>query len=276
MKLRPSWKATSRSVTQEFPNWNPKFHYRGTLHWSLSWARTIQSIPFHPISKVLFNVTLPPTSRSSKLFFSFWLFHQNPVITCNAYCTKRQTLQISVQEEKATWSADYRRWIRWQNKLIWRHNWSVTSLLTFPMKTVPQLAGAQTRPFTRHETDRISSGRRQARTLTTGHRFLEGNSKREWCTHRLYSVWSGAGIAQSWQWRATGWVAVVRFPAGAKVLSLLHSVQTGCGAHPASYPMGAGGKAAGVWNWPLIFIYCWVEEWWSQPPLPYTSSWRGA
>jgi hypothetical protein len=37
---------------------------------------------------------------------------------------------------------------------------------------------------------------------------------------------------------------------------LLHYAQTGSGAHPASYPMGAGSyftgsKAAGTWSWPL-------------------------
>jgi hypothetical protein len=42
--------------------------------------------------------------------------------------------------------------------------------------------------------------------------------------------------------------------------SLLHVVQTGSGAHPASYPMGTGGslsevKAAGAWSWPLISSY---------------------
>jgi hypothetical protein len=36
---------------------------------------------------------------------------------------------------------------------------------------------------------------------------------------------------------------------------------TGSGAHPASYPLGSrgaflGGKAAGVWIWPLTSIYC--------------------
>jgi hypothetical protein len=39
-------------------------------------------------------------------------------------------------------------------------------------------------------------------------------------------------------------------------LSLLHIVQTGAGAHPASYPAGTwgsslGGKAAGRWSWPF-------------------------
>jgi len=33
----------------------------------------------------------------------------------------------------------------------------------------------------------------------------------------------------------------VRFPAGAGNFSLRHHVQTGSGAHPASYPMGTGG-----------------------------------
>jgi hypothetical protein len=34
-------------------------------------------------------------------------------------------------------------------------------------------------------------------------------------------------------------------PGSARV-SLLHSVQTASGAHPAFYPMGTGGKAAGA------------------------------
>jgi hypothetical protein len=41
--------------------------------------------------------------------------------------------------------------------------------------------------------------------------------------------------------------------------SILHSVQTGSGVHPTSYPMGTGGffpggKAVGAWNWPLTSI----------------------
>jgi hypothetical protein len=48
----------------------------------------------------------------------------------------------------------------------------------------------------------------------------------------------------------------VRFPAGAGNFSLHHRVQTDTGAYPASYPMGTrgsfpGGKAAGLWSWPL-------------------------
>jgi hypothetical protein len=51
----------------------------------------------------------------------------------------------------------------------------------------------------------------------------------------------------------------VRFPAWAGNFSLHHRVQTGSGAHPASYPMGTRGsfpvgKAAGPWSWPLTSI----------------------
>jgi hypothetical protein len=39
-----------------------------------------------------------------------------------------------------------------------------------------------------------------------------------------------------------------QFSAGAKKSSRLRSVQTGSGAHPASYSMGPGGKAGGGMN----------------------------
>jgi hypothetical protein len=47
------------------------------------------------------------------------------------------------------------------------------------------------------------------------------------------------------------WGSRVRFPVGAGNFSLRHRVQNGCGAHPASCPMGTkypfpGGKAAGA------------------------------
>jgi hypothetical protein len=57
---------------------------------------------------------------------------------------------------------------------------------------------------------------------------------------------------------------VTQMPRIAQSLKLLHgqhysplnSVQTGSGAHPASYPLGTrvsftGSKAAGAWSWPL-------------------------
>jgi hypothetical protein len=54
------------------------------------------------------------------------------------------------------------------------------------------------------------------------------------CMSQRFDVGSGVtsvGIG-------TGWMAGVRFPAGARDFSILHSVHTGSGAHPASYPMG--------------------------------------
>jgi hypothetical protein len=39
---------------------------------------------------------------------------------------------------------------------------------------------------------------------------------------------------------ATGWTALVGLPAGVMELSVVHSDQTGSGAHPASYPVGTG------------------------------------
>jgi hypothetical protein len=39
---------------------------------------------------------------------------------------------------------------------------------------------------------------------------------------------------------ATGWTAEVRFPAATRDFPLLHNVQTGAGAYPASYKQGTG------------------------------------
>jgi hypothetical protein len=51
----------------------------------------------------------------------------------------------------------------------------------------------------------------------------------------------------------------VPFPTGVGNFSLHHRVQNGSGAHPASYPMVTrvsfpGGKAAGLWSWPVTSI----------------------
>jgi hypothetical protein len=47
-------------------------------------------------------------------------------------------------------------------------------------------------------------------------------------------VTTGAEMAQLvWSW-ATGWTARIGFPTGERYFSLLHSVQTGPGAHPVS------------------------------------------
>jgi hypothetical protein len=43
--------------------------------------------------------------------------------------------------------------------------------------------------------------------------------------------------------RLENWVL---FPAGTRDFSELHSIQTGTGAHPASYPIGTGGSFPGI------------------------------
>jgi hypothetical protein len=54
-------------------------------------------------------------------------------------------------------------------------------------------------------------------------------------------------------------ISRVRIPTGVKNFSFWHRVQTGPGAHSASYPMGNGGsfpgsKATRAWSWPLTSI----------------------
>jgi hypothetical protein len=61
------------------------------------------------------------------------------------------------------------------------------------------------------------------------------------------------GIALSVQRRDTGWTSGDRLPAEATNFSLVYSVQTGSGAHRASYPMSTEGcfprgKAAVAWS----------------------------
>jgi hypothetical protein len=57
-----------------------------------------------------------------------------------------------------------------------------------------------------------------------------------------------SSVVQSW---AVGWIIRVQVLEGARNFSLHHRVQTGSGAHPASYPMGTkasslGDKVAGA------------------------------
>jgi hypothetical protein len=73
----------------------------------------------------------------------------------------------------------------------------------------------------------------------------------------LREIWIPCRSRDSSVGIAKGWTARVRFPA-VQDFSLLPSVQTGSGAHPASYPMGTGGSfpggKAGTWSWPLASI----------------------
>jgi hypothetical protein len=89
------------------------------------------------------------------------------------------------------------------------------------------------------------------------------------------------------RWKgATGWTARVRFPE-MQDCSLLHSVQTRSGAHPASYPMGSflsngdRGLFLGVQQPGREVDHsppssAEVKNGGAIPPLAHTSSWCGA
>jgi hypothetical protein len=93
-----------------------------------------------------------------------------------------------------------------------------------------------------------------------------------------YHTW-GAGIAQSVQQWATGWMARVHFLVGEWDF-LFSSVQTSFG--PTQPPIqhipvdsSQGGKVARAWSWPLTSIQCQDQEWWSYTSIPpHTSSWH--
>jgi hypothetical protein len=55
----------------------------------------------------------------------------------------------------------------------------------------------------------------------------------------------GTSVCIETKQQVMGWAIGVQFPAGAGNFSLRHRVQTGSGAHPASYPMGIGGLFLG-------------------------------
>jgi hypothetical protein len=96
-----------------------------------------------------------------------------------------------------------------------------------------------------------------------------------------YSLILGVGWAQHYSaGLRAGWSGF-RVSAGAPYFSLLHHVQTGSGAHPASYPMDTrgsfpGDKTAKAWIWPThLHLVPRSRTFGAMPPLPNTSSRRG-
>jgi hypothetical protein len=71
------------------------------------------------------------------------------------------------------------------------------------------------------------------------------------CTPDTYTKYRNAQTRNVWKLykctiELTAWKAEVQFPSGARIFSLLHSVQTGSGAHSTSYSVDTGGSLPGL------------------------------
>jgi hypothetical protein len=82
----------------------------------------------------------------------------------------------------------------------------------------------------------------------------------------IFTSDSSVGIALGYG--LDDWNSTVRFTAGAGNFSLHHCVQNGSGAHPASYPMSTGGKAAGVWSYHSHPSSAEVKNTWNYTSTP--------
>jgi hypothetical protein len=98
LKNSPAFYETRKFITM----------FTRALHWSLSWARSLQSFPPHPVSlKIHFNSIHPLTSWSFYWSLSFCLSHQYPIYiplrpiraTCPAYLILDLIILIIFDEE---------------------------------------------------------------------------------------------------------------------------------------------------------------------------------
>jgi hypothetical protein len=101
--------------------------------------------------------------------------------------------------------------------------------------------------------------------------WFEPRNSWMWILTRLIFGFSKAGIATGYGLDGWGWI-----PGRGKRFYLLYSVQTGSGAHPASYPRGTegcfpGGKVAGAWSSSLTSIWRRGKKLWSYTSTPHIS-----
>jgi hypothetical protein len=105
-----------------------------------------------------------------------------------------------------------------------------------------------------------SSSRRYRSEVHLASYQMDAKFKNAWSyTYTSPFITAWAGIAQCYSAGLRAWWSDVRVPVGARNFPPHHRIQTGYGAHPASYPMGStgsflGDKAAVAWRWPLTSI----------------------
>jgi hypothetical protein len=85
----------------------------------------------------------------------------------------------------------------------------------------------------------------------------------------LYQYLLRSGIAQLVERRAAGRTAGVQFSAGSRLFIFATVRHWG----PPSL-LSNWFRSSWAWSWPLITIYCWIQEWRSYTS-PRMSSWRG-
>jgi hypothetical protein len=101
------------------------------------------------------------------------------------------------------------------------------------------------------------------------------------CQMKIRELLLAEGSRDSSAGITAGWTIGIRGPTGARDFTLLHSVETGSGAHPSSLPVAIGSPSPGVkqpqreadTSPPSSSE---VRTGGATPPLPDTSSWRGA
>jgi hypothetical protein len=119
MELSPSWEASNCAATQDVPKIYVTRRFitvfTRALHWSISWARSIQSIPAHPISVrpiLILSLQLPlglpsdlvPSGFPTNILYAF-LFSLVRV-TCPAYLIHFYLIfLIILGEEYRIWSS---------------------------------------------------------------------------------------------------------------------------------------------------------------------------
>ena len=169
MEQGPSWGVNRFSASQEFPhtygNWPFITAFTRARHLSLSWARSIQSVPQIPLTEIHVSINLPSKPGSSKSSFFLKFPHQKPVCTsplpiratCHAHLILLDLIsRKTFREEYRSWSSSLCSFIHspftssllgpnillntlFSNTLTLRTSLNVCDQVSHPHKTIGQI-----------------------------------------------------------------------------------------------------------------------------------------